>query len=339
VRIFTSTVKDFAKQGGSPKRRDEEIIGQYEKFLLYRNFLIFKLKIRHMVVLELTPIQYVLSIISGVLVGFSLGLIGGGGSILAIPLLLYFVGLYYSVPSSETGYVDHVAIGTTALAVGLNAYINSYMHFKKGNVRVGPGIVFTVPGIVGAFVGTELDKITPGQSLLFFFSILMIVVAYMMLRQKREGKIVSQTEDQQLNKGLSFSSLMSSVSLKKVIPAGFLVGFASGYFGIGGGFLVVPGLLFSTGMCMVKAVGTSLIAVGTFGVTSAISYSFSGYVYPVISVLYLAGGIIGGYAGASVASKMPRGLLRKIFALIIIAVALYMMYNSIGGLFQLINHL
>ncbi len=288
-----------------------------------------------MVVLELTPMQYVLSVISGVLVGFSLGLIGGGGSILAIPLLLYFVGLYYSVPPSERGFVDHVAIGTTALAVGLNAYINSYMHFRRGNVRVLPGVVFTIPGIIGAFVGTELDKITPGQSLLFFFSVLMIVVAYMMLRQKVERR----TENNPLDKGLSFSSLKSSVSLKKVIPAGFLVGFASGYFGIGGGFLVVPGLLFSTGLCMVKAVGTSLIAVGTFGVTSAISYSFSGYVYPVIGLLYLVGGIAGGYAGAAIASRMPRGLLRKIFAAIIVAVAIYMMYNSIDGLFLLLHHL
>ncbi|AWR94614.1 sulfite exporter TauE/SafE family protein [Acidianus brierleyi] len=287
-----------------------------------------------MVVIDLTPLQYLLSIVSGILVGFSLGLIGGGGSILAIPLLLYFVGLYYAVPIADRGYAVHLAIGTTALAVGLNAYINSYIHFKKGNVKVPQGIMFTLPGLVGVFAGTTLDKITPGNSLLFFFSILMIVVALMMLRPQK--KIVSQS-NVDASKGFSLSSLISSVSIKKVIPAGFLVGFASGYFGIGGGFLVVPGLLFSTGLCMVRAVGTSLIAVGTFGVASAISYTFSGYVLFIVSILYLLGGIAGGYAGASIASRMPRGLLRKIFAIIIIIVAIYTMYTSINGLYLLLH--
>jgi uncharacterized membrane protein YfcA len=286
-----------------------------------------------MVVIDITPLQYVLSIVSGILVGFSLGLIGGGGSILAIPLLLYFVGLYYAVPIADRGYAVHLAIGTTALAVGLNAYINSYIHFRKGNVRVPQGIMFTLPGLVGVFVGTTLDKITPGSSLLFFFSILMIIVALMMLRPQK--KVVSSGVESP--KGFRLSTIISSISIKKVIPAGFLVGFASGYFGIGGGFLVVPGLLFSTGLCMVKAVGTSLIAVGTFGVASAISYTFSGYVLFLISVLYLLGGIAGGYAGASIASSMPRGLLRKIFAVIIIIVAIYTMYTSIDGLYLLLH--
>lgn len=287
-----------------------------------------------MIIIDLTPLQYLLSIVSGILVGFSLGLIGGGGSILAIPLLLYFVGLYYAVPITDRGYAVHLAIGTTALAVGLNAYINSYIHFKKGNVKIPQGIMFTLPGLLGVFVGTTLDKITPGNSLLFFFGILMIVVALMMLRPQK--KMVSQSSIGS-SKGFSLSSLISSVSIKKVIPAGFLVGFASGYFGIGGGFLVVPGLLFSTGLCMVKAVGTSLIAVGTFGVASAISYAFSGYVLFIISILYLLGGIIGGYVGASIASKMPRGLLRKIFAIIIIVVAIYTMYTSINGLYLFLH--
>ncbi len=162
----------------------------------------------------------------------------------------------------------------------------------------------------------------------------MIIVAIMMLRPQK--KTVSQYNISS-SRGFSLSSLISSVSIKKVIPAGFLVGFASGYFGIGGGFLVVPGLLFSTGLCMVKAVGTSLIAVGTFGVASAISYTFSGYVIFMISILYLLGGIAGGYAGASIASKMPRGLLRKIFAIIIIIVAIYTMYTSISGLYLLLH--
>lgn len=304
-----------------------------------------------MITIVVTPIEYILAIISGVLVGFSLGLIGGGGSILAVPLLLYFVGLatvppqYASNPTlahEYSDYVAHVALGTTALAVGLNAYINSYMHFRKGNVRLPEGIMFTIPGVVGAMLGGYASHITPGQFLLFFFGILMIVVALLMLRpQKQATKTIAKTQTTQISlrgfSALSIKSLTSGVSIKKVIPTGFIVGFASGYFGIGGGFLIVPGLLFSTGLCMIKAVGTSLISVGTFGIASAAVYAYYGYVLPLVSIAYLVGGIAGGYAGASIASRIPRGMLRKIFAGIIIAVAIYIMYENIDGLMVLFH--
>lgn len=122
--------------------------------------------------------------------------------------------------------------------------------------------------------------------------------------------------------------MLQRVKLQRIIPIGFAVGFASGFFGIGGGFLIVPGLLFSTGICMIKAVGTSLISVGTFGVTGALTYALAGEIDPIISVLYLVGGIAGGYVGAKIASSMPRGMLRKVFAIIIIAVAIYIMYQN-----------
>ncbi|NON63286.1 sulfite exporter TauE/SafE family protein [Acidianus sp. RZ1] len=296
------------------------------------------------IVIEVTAIQYILAVISGVAVGFSLGLIGGGGSILAVPLLLYFVGLatvppqYATNPTLARQYldlVDHVALGTTALAVGLNAYINSYMHFRKGNVKLMEGIFFTIPGIVGAIVGGIVSHITPGQALLFFFGILMIAVALLMLRPQKQpqpGTSISRPIS------ISIGKLkISDISIQKIIPAGFIVGFASGYFGIGGGFLIVPGLLFSTGLCMIKAVGTSLLSVGTFGITSAAVYAYYGYVLPLLSVAYLVGGIGGGYAGSAIASKMPRGLLRKIFAIIIIVTAIYIMFESYKGLFLIFH--
>ncbi|MEM3322871.1 MAG: sulfite exporter TauE/SafE family protein [Metallosphaera sp.] len=289
-----------------------------------------------MIEILLSPLEYILAIVAGIIVGFSLGLIGGGGSILAVPLLLYFVGLasvppqYSSTPALASQYidvVDHMALGTTALAVGLNAYINSYIHFRRGNVKILEGVIFTIPGVVGASLGSYVSHITPGKSLLFFFGILMIGVALLMLRQKSADKL----KQDQNGGGLA------RLSLAKVIPTGLVVGFASGFFGIGGGFLIVPGLLFSTGICMIKAVGTSLIAVGTFGITSAAVYSIYGYVLPIISVLYLVGGIAGGYAGASIATKLPRGTLRKIFAFIIIIVALYIIALNYRGLLLIIH--
>ena len=112
----------------------------------------------------ITLIQYLYSVISGVLVGFSLGLIGGGGSILAIPLLLYFVGIND----------PHAVIGTTALAVGINAYINSISHWRRHNINLRVVLVFSALGVIGVLIGTTLGLLTKGDLLLFLFSFMMM---------------------------------------------------------------------------------------------------------------------------------------------------------------------
>ncbi len=242
-----------------------------------------------------------LSAVSGLLVGFSLGLIGGGGSILAIPLLIYFVGFDH----------PHLAIGTTALAVGITAYINVIPHFLDKHVYLKEGAVFSLPGIVGALIGSDLGLLTPGKKLLFIFAILMLVIAAYMLRRK----CVNVAAEPNI-KG----------SMLKVAGMGFLVGLMSGYFGIGGGFLIVPGLIISGGLNIIEAVGTSLIAVGTFGVTTAARYAISGEVNVLVAALYVVGGILGGWGGAKLAGRMPKRRLTQVFAVIIIVVALYMLY-------------
>ena len=252
----------------------------------------------------ITDLQIILSIISGILVGFSLGLIGGGGSILAIPLLIYFVG--YDHP--------HLVIGTTALAVGINAYLNLIPHTLKKNVNYRTGVIFTVPGIIGVLIGSELGLLTPGTFLLFFFGFLMIAIALYML--KRKCVDISERE-----RKVSKSYLI-------LILTGITVGFASGYFGIGGGFLIVPGLLFGGGLNIIQAVGTSLMAVGTFGVVTAARYAISGDLNIIISVLFILGGVLGGWIGARYASRVPKRRLTQIFAIIVIVVAIYIIYQN-----------
>jgi uncharacterized membrane protein YfcA len=255
----------------------------------------------------LTEIQVVLSIFSGIIVGFSLGLIGGGGSILAIPLLIYLVG--YDHP--------HIVIGTTALAVGVNAYLNLIPHTLKKHVNYKIGVEFTIPGIAGVLAGSELGLLTPGNDLLFFFSFLMIGIAVYML--KRKCIDLSQVERK---------IVKSSRSLIILILAGLIVGFASGYFGIGGGFLIVPGLLFGGGLNIIQSVGTSLLAVGTFGVITAARYALNGDLNVIISALFILGGVFGGWFGARLASKVPKRRLTQIFAIIVIVVAIYIMYQN-----------
>ena len=126
----------------------------------------------------LDTIQYLLGAGSGVLVGFVLALVGGGGSILAVPLMVYLVG----VPS------PHVAIGTSALAVAANALTGLLSHLRQGNVKWRCALVYAAAGVAGAFVGSSAGKAFDGQKLLFLFAIVMIIVGLQMLRhRRREG--------------------------------------------------------------------------------------------------------------------------------------------------------
>ncbi len=259
------------------------------------------------VALSLT--QQGLAVLSGVAVGFSLGLLGGGGSILAVPLLLYLVGY----PNA------HVVIGTTALAVGVTAYLNLLPHWRAGNVQWGPALVFAVPGVLGAAAGSTLGKIVPGKHLLFLFALLMLVVAGFMLRRRPD---TDQPRRQQF------------MRWGRLLPSGFGVGLLAGFFGIGGGFLIVPGLLFATGMSMLQAIGTSLFSVGTFGITTAASYALSGLLDWRVAAEYIVGGFAGGLLGAALATRLGRhkSALTRIFAGVIVVVAAYMLYVNAGVL-------
>ncbi|MCY0876995.1 MAG: sulfite exporter TauE/SafE family protein [Firmicutes bacterium] len=256
-------------------------------------------------IVAMTSTQVVLAVISGGIVGFALGLLGGGGSILAVPLLLYVVGIHD----------PHVVIGSTALAVAVNAYVNLIPHWRQRNVRWREAISFAIPGAVGAFVGSILGKLAPDKELLFLFAILMIVIALVMLRRKPGTEIDS-------------TGTAPTIRWGRVLGTGGIVGLVSGFFGIGGGFLIVPGLLFSTGMPMIAAIGSSLFSVGTFGLTTAISYAASGLVDWWVVLEFVGGGVVGGVIGTLLATRLSsqRKTLTYIFAAIIFIVAAYMLY-------------
>ncbi|MCC5998979.1 MAG: sulfite exporter TauE/SafE family protein, partial [Thermofilum sp.] len=255
---------------------------------------------------DISLIQVFLALLSGGIVGFSLGLIGGGGSIPAVPLLIYLVG--YSDP--------HGAIGTTALAVGINALLNIIPHALKRHVNFRLGVIFSSTGVIGVYLGSELGLMTEGRRLLFLFSLLMIIVAIDMLRSKKEN----------FSKGFQ----VAKNSFLKLAGAGLGVGFLSGFFGIGGGFLIVPALTTFSNIDIVQAIGTSQIAVSSFGFLTAIKYLLKGYVNITFALLYVVGGIIGGWAGTYFMSMIPQSTLKKIYAVIIFLVALYMLYMNIG---------
>ena len=253
-------------------------------------------------------LQSVLAVLSGGLVGFVLGLIGGGGSILATPLLLYVVGLQ-----------PHVAIGTGALAVSVNAFANFAGHARAGNVRWGDAALFAAVGVAGAAIGSWFGKNFDGERLLFLFALLMIGVGVLMLRRRNTDPSPRQG---------AAGSPGGRAAL--VAASGLGVGVLSGFFGIGGGFLIVPGLLFSTGMPMLYAVGSSLLAVGAFGLTTAVNYAASGLVDWRVAIEYVGGGLAGGYVGLQLACRLGahKNALNRVFAGLVFVVAFYMLYRN-----------
>jgi uncharacterized protein len=252
------------------------------------------------------PFQTTAAIGSGVIVGFSLGLIGGGGSILAVPLLLYIVGM----PD------PHQAIGTSALAVAVNAYANLVPHARAQHVRWGPAVIFASAGVVGAFAGSSIGKAVDGQRLLILFALLMLFVAALMLRGRKADT--------------STSGAVPQKNPWRLAAIGLGTGTLSGFYGIGGGFLVVPGLILATGMPTIAAIGSSLVAVGTFGMTTAVNYAVSGLVDWPVALLFILGGIAGGWIGARIAKRLSaqRQTLTRLLGCMLVVVSAYMLYRS-----------
>lgn len=257
----------------------------------------------------LLEVPVFLSILSGIVVGLSLGLFGGGGSVLAVPLLLYGVGVKDV----------HVAIGTSAFAVGIIAFVNLFYHKRNGNVKFKKGILFALPGIGGTVIGAQLGLWTSSENLLMFFALFMVLVAVLMLKKKSYKTIQN-------------NSMTSSILiLKNNIPvSGLAVGVLAGYFGIGGGFLIVPALMYSGALSITQAIGTSLISVSSFGLMTAGSYIVAEQIDFVISFLFVGGGVIGGIIGTKMSQRISNIKMAKGFAVMLIGISAYILLKTVG---------
>jgi uncharacterized protein len=251
---------------------------------------------------------------AGIIVGFVLGLLGGGGSIIAVPLLIYGVGI--SSP--------HMAIGTSAGVVSRSALANLVNHARQGAVKWPCAITFALSGIAGTWAGSSLALRVPGQNLLGLFGLLMIIVgALMLMRKNAEG-------DPDVRLNLKTARNM----LPWLVSSGLAVGTLSGLFGIGGGFLIVPALMLATGMPIRNAIATSLVAITVFGASSAAAYAWHGEVDWRLAAFFVVGGVLGGLAGTWSGTKLAthKSTLNFIFALFVIATGCYVLVRSIPAL-------
>ncbi len=259
--------------------------------------------------------QDFLSVVSGSLVGLVLGIVGGGGSIIAVPLLLYAVGIGS----------PHLAVGTGAIAVSLSAFANLLNHAREGMVKWPCAMSFSAAGMAGAWAGSSLAIQVSGDLLLALFGLLMVVIGALMLaRRNAEG-----------NPDIRLSFATARQLLPLLLLIGFGVGALSGFFGIGGGFLIVPGLMLATGMPIVYAIGTSLVAVTVFGAATAGNYAASGLVDWRIAAFFIIGGLAGGGIGTMAGRRLGarKGMLGMVFALFVISIGIYVSWKAFSPLF------
>jgi uncharacterized membrane protein YfcA len=248
-------------------------------------------------------------VLGGAVVGFLLAVFGGGGSVLAAPVLLYLGGVTDA----------HVAVGTASAAVAANAALNLLGHWRGGRIKWPCATVFAVAGLAGSFLGSSLAKLISGQQLLLAFAFAMAAIGLSMFRKPAsEG-----------DPDVHFSMKL----VARLAPLGLLTGLAAGFFGIGGGFLIVPGLMLATGMTMANATASSLLSVALFGAATSVNYALTGQVDWPLAGLLLLGGAVGGVAGLFAAKRLAghARLARSLFAGMIILVAVYVAWRSLGG--------
>jgi len=257
---------------------------------------------------ELPIASYAVAAAGGALIGLLLAVFGGGGSVLATPLLVYLVGVRD----------PHVAIGTAAAAVAVNALFGLATQARAGTVKWPCAAVFGGAGLAGSLIGAQLAQRVDGQVLLTWFGVAMAAVAIsMLIPQKAPGD-----PGVRLNRALTL----------KLAPVGLVVGFAAGFFGIGGGFLIVPGLMAATGMTLAHAAASSLVSVVLFGSATSASYAASGLVdWPVFGAL-VAGGALGALTARPVVGILSTraALARRLFASMVLATAAFVVWRSLS---------
>lgn len=228
-----------------------------------------------------------LTVALAVLVGISLGLLGGGGSILTVPLLAYVAGMDAKQ-----------AIATSLLVVGATSAVGAISHAKAGRVQWRTGLVFGAAGMAGAYAGGLLARFIPGAVLLIGFAVMMIATALAMLRGRKD---VDQKNGDH------------HIPVLKVIAEGLVVGLVTGLVGAGGGFLVVPALALLGGLPMPIAVGTSLVVIAMKSFAGFAGYLSSVTIDWKMAAMVTAAAVVGALIGARLTALVNPDSLRKAF--------------------------
>lgn len=254
-------------------------------------------------------LQLLFGLLLSALIGLSLGLIGGGGSIITVPVLVYVLGVE-----------AHDAVRISLAVVGGTSLVGAFLHNRRGNLEFKTGIIFGVSGIVGALAGSPLTKLLSPGALMMTFALLMLVVAVLMIKRASAGKA-------------EINELTGDLNIWKALLAGFGVGVMTGFLGVGGGFLIVPALVMFGGLGMKKAVGTSLLIICLNCVAGFVGHASQNHFDWKLTALVTFLAVSGAIAGTLLSQKIEAKKLQKGFAVFVLTVAVFMIVKNYGVFF------
>ena len=270
-----------------------------------------------------------LSVLFGGIVGFSLGLTGGGGAIFAVPLLVYGLAV-----------APREAVGISLASVGVTSFVGFLGRWRTRQVELRTGLVFAVAGMLGAPVGSWLTGLIPEAVLLTLFAILMLIVALRMwskaaVTASAGSPVVCSTEAADVDgpacrRDNNGNLLLTSRCAYLLMVVGVATGILSGLFGVGGGFVIVPALVLFSGMAIHRAVGTSLLVITLVSISGIASHLFVGRTISVeTTALFVVGGVTGMLLGNLAGRRLSGPALQKIFAGAIVAVAFFVIVRTV----------
>jgi uncharacterized membrane protein YfcA len=260
----------------------------------------------------------------GLLVGLALGALGGGGSILAVPALVYVVG---QTPQAATS--------TSLVVVALASLGGLVGHWRSGNVAFVPGLAFGLAGVGGSIAGSHLNAALPADALLGVFAVLMLVASAAMLRRATRSPDDPPRDDGDVggrgSVAVRTARRVTPGLAARVLGAGTVVGFLTGLLGVGGGFVIVPALVLVLGFAMPVAVGTSLLVIAINATMALAAHATGpGQVEWDVALPFTAAALVGVLLGTAITDRVPAGQLTRAFAVLLVAVALYVGADALG---------
>lgn len=247
------------------------------------------------------------AVLSGLVAGWVLGFLGVGGTVVAIPALLYFTKVF-----------PHVALGTNALGVAVIAAALAAWRGWRRELVLAEALLFTIPGLAGIDAGSWVGLQFPGQRLIFLLGFLVFGVAawifYLSMRPR---------EDADLSPDLTVPDDWRH-RFVGIAPLALGIGFLSGFFAIGGGFMIVPGLMFAGELSLSAAVATGLLPMAAFSGLVGIRYLLAGAVSLPWAGAMAVAGLVGGVFGLWLSRRLPQRVLQRISAVLLVLISAYM---------------
>ncbi len=254
-----------------------------------------------------------IGLLLAVLIGLSIGLLGGGGAILAVPIFTYVLG-----------FGAKEAIASSLMVVGATSLFGMVGHWREGNVQLRVALLFGVFAMAGAYLGAQLATFFSSAAQLALFAAVMLVSAFFMFRDNQSN------EDEEDEPG-DYSFAWKTFVLLAVV--GVAVGVLTGLVGVGGGFLIVPALVLLGNVPVKQSIGTSVLVIAMNSASGFVGYLGQVEIQWGLLALFIVLAIAGSFAGTYLVRFVPSDKLQKVFAAFLVLMAIFIFYQNLGTFF------